>query len=324
MYLPQSAWTAFFLMFLTMICWGSWANLKKLDPEWRFELFYWDYAWGVLLCSLFFACTLGSMGHDGPTFARSLHFTAIIPVFKAFMSGAIFNVANILLVAAIALAGMAVAFPVAIGLALVLGTVFSYVVTPIGSVALLSLGVCFILLAIILDALAYKQAEPELRVTGKGILISLISGILMSFFYPIIASSMKGYQSLTPYTALFFFAIGLVICNLIVNTLFMKYPIAGSPVQRDDYFQGSWQNHLWGVLAGVIWCMGTGFNIIASTKAGPAIAYAFGQGATLIAAIWGVLIWKELSYTGHLNKLLSFMFISYFIGLLFIGLAQIQ
>lgn len=311
-------------MLITMICWGSWANLAKIEEDsWRFELFYWDYAWGVLLCSILLAFTLGSFGRSPTPFIRNLSHAGFVPVIEALASGVLFNVANILLVAAISIAGMAVAFPIGIGLALVLGTTFSYFIAPIGSATLLFLGVFFVLLAIILDALAYRRAETESSKTTKGIGLSILCGILMSFFYPLLADSMVTMHGLTPYSALVFFAIGVVICNFFVNTFFMKRPISGEPLTRHDYFAGTPKQHLWGVLAGVIWCLGTGFNLIASTRAGPAIAYAFGQGATLIAAIWGVFIWKELKDVENVNALLTFMFICYVVGLFFIGIAKV-
>ncbi len=323
MYLPQSYFISVIFMFITMLCWGSWANMTKIDKRWRFELFYWDYAFGVLLTTIILALTLGSLGTSGMSFFKNLTTMNFTHLLNAIISGAIFNIANILLVAAITLAGMAVAFPIGIGIALVIGTVLSYYVSPVGSPLFILLGVVLILAAVILDAIAYKRATKKLSVTTKGIVLSVISGILMSLFYPLIAKSMFGFNGLTPYNAVFFFAIGLNLCNLIVLPIIMKKPLIGLPVSFKEYRIASPKQHLIGLIGGIIWCVGMSFNLIASTRAGPAIAYAFGQGATLIAAIWGVFIWREFKHAKHVNRFLIAMFACYLLGLFFIGIAKL-
>ena len=155
---------------ITMLGWGSWANTQKLagKEKWPFELFYWDYAIGMFLFSLVFA-TLGGTFAVGP---------AAIP---ALISGAIFNLANILLVVSIDAAGMSVAFPVGIGLALVIGTVESYVETPKGNPSLLFAGVALIVFAMIMSA-ASRQTVGKNRV--RGLIFSIIAGCIMGLFYP--------------------------------------------------------------------------------------------------------------------------------------------
>lgn len=326
MYLPSSYNMAVILMFITMLCWGSWANTAKLDKNWRFELFYWDYATGVLLTSLLFALTLGSIGSLGTSFFNNIANANMEILGKAFAGGVIFNIANILLVAAISIAGMSVAFPIGIGIALIMGTLLSYLVAPQGNIFFLSVGITLVLLAIILAAIAYKKKdnqENKTHTSKKGILISIISGILMSLFYPLVASTMKGSPSLTPYTAVFFFALGVFVSNWIVNYIFMRIPITGSPLSMQAYFKGSLKQHLIGIFGGFIWCVGMSFNIIAATNAGPAIAYAFGQGATLIAAIWGVFVWKEFAKTKQVYPILVLMFLFYLLGLISIGMAKL-
>ncbi|MCH9633888.1 MAG: hypothetical protein S4CHLAM7_06220 [Chlamydiae bacterium] len=315
-------------MFVTMLAWGSWANTTKLDKNWRFELYYWDYSFGVLLTAFIIAITLGSFGSSGPSFFQNISQLAWGgEAFKAFLSGIIFNGANLLLVAAITMAGMSVAFPIGIGIALVLGTFFSYLIVSQGNIFFLFLGILFVLLAIFLAAKAYRKKEaqenPGSHTTKKGILISVLSGILMSFFYPILASSIKQGSSLSPYSAVFFFGIGVVFCTLIFNPILMKKPIFGQPLSMNLYFQGTAKQHFIGLLGGIIWCIGLSFNIIASTNAGPAIAYAFGQGATLIAAIWGVFIWKEFAKVRAVFALLFGMFLFYVLGLVSIGIAKL-
>ncbi len=309
-----------------MLCWGSWANATKMDKNWRFELFYWDFSIGVILTSLIFAWTLGSLGDSGPAFWNNLIHAHFSDIGKALVSGVIFNIANILLVAAISIAGMSVAFPVGIGIALVVGTILSYLVSAKGNPFFLFIGILLVLFAIVLTAVAYSKKEEQEKggdVSTKGLILSIVSGVLMSFFYPILADSINVRSSLTPYTAVFFFAVGLFVCNLVANYYVMRKPFSGDALSMQSYFSGSTKQHLIGTFGGLIWCSGLSLNIIASTNAGPAIAYAFGQGATLIAVIWGVFVWKEFSHVKNVFSLLAFMFLCYLSGLVSIGIANL-
>ena len=152
----------------------------------------------------------------------------------------------------------------------------------------------------------------------------------MGSFYRFVASSMVSdfvvpeAGKLTPYTAVFYFSIGILISNLLFNTILMKKPIEGSPVSYSAYFSGSAKNHLIGILGGLIWSVGMAFSIIASGEAGFAISYGLGQGATLIAAFWGVFIWKEFKGASiKTNWLLFLMFVSFLVGLGFIIYSRI-
>ncbi|HHE54314.1 MAG TPA: multidrug DMT transporter permease [Caldithrix abyssi] len=324
MFILQSYSLAVIFLFITMLCWGSWANTQKLaGKEWRFELFYWDYVIGVLLLSLIFAFTLGSIGNVGRSFLEDLAQADFSNLLSAMIGGAVFNAANILLVAAIAIAGMSVAFPVGIGLALVLGVIVNYIATPLGNPVILFLGVFLVLLAIVLDAFAYKRIPNQAAgVTTKGLVLSVLAGILMGFFYRFVASSMSTdfvhleAGKLSPYTAVVFFSIGLLISNFVFNTLIMKKPFVGEPVSFSDYFKGNFRVHLYGILGGIIWCIGMSFSIIASGQAGFAISYGLGQGATMVAAFWGVFIWKEFKEAAPgTNLMLALMFIFFIAGL---------
>jgi len=323
MYLPESYGIALLMMFITMCCWGSWANMQKATKNWRFELFYWDYSVGLLLFSIIFAFTMGSMGSTGTPFLTNVGEASSDKFVYALLSGAIFNIANILLVAAIVIAGLAVAFPISIGIALITGTLLSYLVHPVGELQFLIPGVILVLLAILLDAAAYKKAQKgKSSNVVRGIVISVISGILMGLFYPLLALSMAPPSGLVPYGSFVFFAIGLFICNIPVNSLLMRKPITGAePVSCSDYFKGTSWFHAAGIIGGVIWGVGGLFNLLASTKAGPAVAYAFGQGSTLIAALWGVFVWREFEGVKGVGALLTLMFLAYLGGLFFIGLA---
>jgi len=324
MFIPQSYSLAVILCIVTMLCWGSWGNTQKLSGKsWRFELFYWDYVIGILIFSLLLGFTLGSIGENGRNFTADIAQADGKNIFNAFIGGVVFNASNILLVAAMAIAGMAVAFPVGVGIALALGVIINYIFVPKGNPVILFTGLALIVAAIIIDAIAYKKHSTSLRkVSGKGIMLSVGAGILMSLFYRFVASSMAtDFVSpepgkLTPYSAVFFFAIGVVVSNFLFNYILMKKPIEGEPLSFSDYKKGSMGVHLTGVLGGVIWNTGMSMSIIASGKAGFAISYGLGQGATLIAALWGVFIWKEFTgATKSVNTLIFLMFLAYLAGL---------
>lgn len=324
--------TAVILCVVTMLCWGSWANTQKLASQfWRFQLFYWDYSLGVVLLSLIFAFTLGSFGEYGRPFLADLAQGSIQNILSAFIGGVVFNIANLLLVAAIDIAGMAVAFPIGIGIALAWGVIVNYIAEPVGNPVWLFTGVGLIVLAIILDAFAYKKLPSQQgAVSTKGIVISVIAGIAMGFFYRFVAASMSGNFTnpeagkLTPYTAVVIFSIGLFMSNFLWNTIFMYKPLKGESVTYRDYFKlGNTKLHLIGLAGGIIWCIGMSFNIIASGQAGFAISYGLGQGATMIAAVWGVFIWREFKEAPKsTNWMIILMFLFFIIGLSMIILSH--
>jgi glucose uptake protein len=313
MFIPQSYSLAVILCIVTMLCWGSWGNTQKLaGKSWRFELFYWDYVIGILLFALLLGFTLGSSGENGRSFLKDIAQAEPKNILNSFIGGVIFNASNILLVAAMAIAGMAVAFPVGVGIALALGVIINYVAAPKGDPIILFSGLALIVAAIIIDAIAYKKHNAtQQKVSGKGIVLSVSAGVLMSLFYRFVASSMvtdfvkPDAGKLTPYSAVFFF-----------NYILMKKPFEGAPLTFKDYSKGSLGVHLTGVLGGIIWNIGMSMSIIASGKAGFAISYGLGQGATLVAALWGVYIWKEFKgATKSVNTLILFMFLAYLAGL---------
>lgn len=332
MFIVNSYSLAVVFCVVTMLCWGSWANTQKLaSKKWAFQLFYWDYSLGVVLLSLFLAFTMGSIGTEGRGFIPDLMQAGAYAFGMALLGGVIFNLANILLVAAIDIAGMAVAFPIGIGLALVIGVVANYVAAPIGDAVLLFTGVALVTLAIIVDAIAYKKkTRGAEKSSAKGILISIIAGLLMGFFYRFVAESMAtDFQNpqpgkFTPYTASVVFSFGLLFSNFIWNSIVMYRPISGEKVTYKDYFkQGTPKLHFIGILGGVIWSLGMTLNIIAAGQAGYAISYGLGQGATLVAALWGVFIWKEFRGVKGVSALLSLMFALYLVGLILIIVARV-
>jgi glucose uptake protein len=331
MLLPHSYHAALFLMVLSMLCWGSWANTLKLCPRYRFQLFYWDYAMGMVIGALVLGLTAGSHGSTGLALIPDIIQTAPILVFYAVLGGAIFNVANLLLVAAIDVAGLAVAFPVGIGLALVIGAISNYVITPIGNPLLLFAGVALVVVAIVLDAAAYRKRETNAKATTtRGIVISLVAGVLMGCFYPFVARALNGVPGETapgPYAVSVFFALGLLLSTFPANWLLMIKPLDGKPrVNGRDYWPAPLGWHLAGVLGGAIWCVGGVANFVASGAhlVGPAVSYTIGQGATMVSACWGVFVWREFADApGAAKRLLFFMFIFFLLGLGAVALAPL-
>lgn len=331
MYIVTSYSVAVFCCVITMLCWGSWGNTQKLAGKaWRYEFFYWDYVLGIVIFSLVFALTLGSFGDAGRSFFADLRQASPNYMWSAFWGGVIFNAANILLSAAIALVGLAVAFPVGIGLALVLGVLVNYIAAQQGDPILIFSGVALVVLAIVLNALAYREKEKTATANpAKGLLIALGAGVLMSLFYRFVAAGIDldnlaapAAGKMTPYTAVVIFSLGVFCSNLVFNSLLMRYPLKGNPVTYGQYLRGRFSWHLIGILGGVIWALGNGLNFIAAGVAGPAISYGLGQGATLVSAIWGVFIWKEFRQpTPKIRVYLIAMFLSFAVGLLLLVLA---
>jgi glucose uptake protein len=308
-----------------MLCWGSWANTQKLSgKEWRFQLYYWDYAIGVLLLALVVAFTMGSSGTAGRSFLADLGQGSGSSLGSAFLGGVIFNLSNLLLVAAIDIAGMSVAFPVGVGLALVLGVITNYLAVPVGNPVLLFVGVTCVTFSILVDALAYKRLSAGgAKTPTRGIVLSVLAGLLMGFFYRFVTASMSpDFQQLqagklSPYSAIVLFSCGLLVSNLLWNSILMAKPFVGDPVPYADYFRkGTPRLHAIGILGGIIWSLGMAFSIIASGAAGFAISYGLGQGATMVAALWGVFVWKEFREAPRgTNRLLTLMFLGYVLGL---------
>jgi glucose uptake protein len=328
MYQPEAYWIALLFMLTSMLCWGSWANTMKLTPGWAFPLFYWDYVIGIILGSLLWGLTLGSHGNTGVSFFSDVAHADSAHIIFAVLGGAVFNIANLLLVAAIDIAGLAVAFPIGIGLALVVGVLLNFAISPLGNPLLLFGGVVLVLIAIVLDALAYRRREStRSKLSARGIQLSLACGVLMGVFYPLVAKAIRGEHALGPYGVSFFFAIGTALCSIPVNYLLMRKPLTGGdPVSMSDYFKGKGAWHWWGILGGIIWCTGAVFNFVASHAQiiGPAVSYAIGQGATMVSAIWGVFVWREFARAPvGARKLIPLMFLFFVAGLAAVAVAPI-
>lgn len=323
MFTPHSLNMALLMMITSAVCWGSWANTYKGVKNYRFELFYWDYAVGIFLISLILALTMGSTGHDASSFLNNVHSADGSNIVHALIGGALFNLANLLLVAAIDMAGLAVAFPVAIGIALVVGVVLSYALQSKGNPELLAVGVVCALIAVIMDGKAYGSLRAGARsISRKSIVTCVISGILMGLWAPFMAHAMTRGNTLGPYSAAVFLTLGALLSCFIWNVYFMRHPIVGSPVGFSGFFQASASGHLLGLLGGFIWGIGTVFNLVAGSFTGVAISYAIGQSAPMVAALWGILVWKEFAGAGTRAKAyLALMFVFYAVAILAVARA---
>jgi glucose uptake protein len=319
MILPHTYIATLLVLFFSMLCWGSWANTQKMSGKWRFELFYFDYAFGVLLTAVI--CAL------------------------------IFNLANMLLVAAITVAGLAVAFPVGIGLALIIGVIWNYMIRPQGNAILLFVGCALVVGAIIVDAIAYRAMEQlraesraqagkakstRKKVSLKGVFLSLASGVLMGSFYPLVVMAKSsdwggtaGENGLGPYAIGVVFALGVFFSTFVFNLFFMNLPVEGEPLELPDYFKGLPKQHLLGVAGGILWFSGTIANFVASSapeavQVGPAISLALGQGAAMVSALWGLLLWKEFAGAdSRVKSLIFIMFVLFIAGLAMVSVAPL-
>jgi glucose uptake protein len=327
MILVQNYTLAVMLCILAMICWGSWQNTHNLiGKSWRFELFYWDYSIGILLFALLMAFTFGSFGSDGRSFIPDLAQADAKNLFSAALGGFIWNIGTLLLVASISIAGMSVAFPIGGGLGWTLGILINYLGKPEGNPVLLFGGTAIIVLAILLSMQSYRKlAQKQQKPPLKGILLALFAGICIAFFYRFVASALATDFSpadagkISSYTAVVYFSVGALISTAMINPIFMARPVEGAPVRMGDWFKGSYKAHLLGLLGGAIWCLGNSVSFMSVGAASPAISYGLSNAAPVVAALWGIFVWKEFKDAPKgTNTLLALMFACYLAGLVLI------
>ena len=322
MFTPQSFGVALVMMIATAICWGSWANTFKGVKNYRFELFYWDYAIGIFLAALIYAFTMGSTTGDASSFLANVRGADLANVGWALLAGVIFNLANLLLVAGIDMAGLATAFPVSIGIALVVGTVLSYILQPKGNVGMLGAGVLCALVAVIFDGKAYGKLGGSKEISRKSIALCVVSGVLMGLWAPFSTRALTHGNALGPYSIVVFLTLGALLSCLVWNIYFMRKPLAGEPLAFRGFFEGPVSGHLLGLLGGGIWATGTVFSLVAAVHTGVAISYAIGQSAPMVAALWGIFAWKEFAGANSKAKnYLGLMFLFYILAILLVARA---
>jgi glucose uptake protein len=342
MILPQTYAVAMFLMILSMICWGSWASTYKA-ARWRFELYYFDFSFGLLLTALILAFTVGTVGFDGFSFMDDVLHAGKRPFLYAFVAGVLFNLANMLLMAAIAVGGMTVAYPISAGLGVIIGTVASRFTKAAGN-PLLSFTGCALILAAVLVAAAIYRFINEIRheanaragkakstkrpVAVKGIVISVASGVVMAGFYPLLSMAREGETGLGPYSVCVIFALGVFLSTFVFNLFFMNLPVEGEPVDFLEYFKGSPKAHGFAALGGIIWCLGAVAFLAASSaenvRIATSVSYGLVQGPTLIAMLWGMFVWKELKDgDARIHFMLGLLFALFALGILLVSVAQV-
>jgi len=323
---------------IACICWGSWANTQKMAAKtWRFELFYWDMTLGIVIVCSLAALTLGSFGNDGRSFLIDIQNADLRSIGFAALGGALWNLGTLLLVAAISVAGMSIAFPIGGGIAWILGTIINYIIIVSGgevasqNPGMLWIGVAIIISAIAISSIIYKRvSQIRKKPSVKGIVLSAVAGLVIAFFYGFVVKSIDpafipgSTGNLTPYSALFFFSLGVLISTIVLNPIFMAKPVEGEPVTMSMYFKGSLKEHFSGILGGMIWCLGMVVSFMAVGAANPAIAYALSNAAPIVAMLWGIFVWKEFKDADNkTNKLLITMFSFYIIGLVLITFSNI-
>jgi glucose uptake protein len=341
MILPQTYAVTIFLMVFSMLCLGSWAVTYKASG-WRFELYYFDFSFGLLVAAAILAFTVGSMGFDGFTFLDDMLHAGKRQWFYAFTAGMVFNLANMLLMAAIAVAGMTVAFPISAGLALIAGVVIGRFQKAAGNPLMAFAGCVLIFAAILAAGAAYRfineiRHEAKARagkakstkrpVAVKGVLIAVLSGALMAGCYPLLAKAKEGEAGLGPYSVAMIFAGGVFLSTFVFNLFFMNLPIEGEPVDFMEYFQSSPRAHGLALLGGVIWCLGTVAMFVAASAENvrivPSLTYGLSQAPALIAVLWGTLVWREFKDGDARTKsIVGLMFILFTVGVTLVSLAQ--
>lgn len=339
MYIVDSYNVAILMCVITMICWGSHANMLKMQSKgYSYSYYYWDQAIGYILLPLILALTMGSIGQAGQAFIPNLLEADASSWLWAIGAAFVFNLANIIFVASVDIAGMAVAFPVGMGFSLVLGVILNYIAKPEGDPILIFAGMLCVVIAIVINARAYAKMntkEEDKAMVKKGIKLAIIGGFLMGLFYYLLQNSMPtvlnadslssiaGTGKFTPYTAVVVFAGASFLSNFIYNTYVMRHPFKGEPVTYKGYFKQSAKDHIIGIAGGMINATGTTFNIIASGMVGAAVAYALGQSNPMIAAIWGVFVWKEFKGAPKgTNKLIALMFLFFAAGVVLLTLSK--
>jgi glucose uptake protein len=344
MLLPSSHLAALIVVILSMLCWGLWANTFKSTGKWRFELYYFDFAIGVFAAAVIAVLTFGTLGFDGFTFTDDLLHASKRQDLQGLLAGVVFNLGNMLLVSAIAVTGMTIAFPLALGVALTIGAFLTFALRPEGSSALLFSGVAIVLAAIVTGVYAFryyklsqidelvrtgKLKSTRKRVSMKGVVLALAGGIFLGSFLPLLEGSQAGDSGLGPYGVAFVFAAGILVSTFFYNLFFMNLPVAGAPLEVLDYFKSTLGQHFMGLVGGGLWFSGMLLSLVAAHGEGPALiapSLIFGatQASTVIAALCGVAIWKEFTGSDMRVRALVFVMFALFVsGLAMISIAPV-
>jgi glucose uptake protein len=310
----------------------------------RFELFYFDFAFGVIIAALLCAFTLGTFGFDGFTFQDDLMHAAKKQDLAAVVAGGLFNLGNMFLLAAVAEAGMAVAFPLGIGTAIVVGATWQFFLKPGENFALYLFGAVIIICGVFVCSAAYrfymlskadelvrtgKQKSTIRRVNARGAVIAIIGGIILGSYFPLVSNAMEGEAGVGPYSLCVLFALGVFLSTFFFSLFFMNLPVSGPPLEIFDYFKSTGRQHLFGVFSGMVWLFGLLASLVAAAvdakaTVGQAVSFGLLQGSVLIAALWGMLVWKEFQDAdGRVRSLLVIMLVLFVCGIGLVAVAPV-
>lgn len=345
MILPQNSNLVLTLMVLSLLCLGAWVSLFKAAGGWRFELFYLDFAFGVMLSAVICSFTLGDLGYDGFSFMDDLQHAGKRQLLYCLAAGVIFNLGNMFLLGAVSIAGISVAFPISLGIGVLFSAALGVLVKSGGNPTLVVLGCALILAAVVVSAMAYRinavQRHEELARAGvakstrrpnpiKGIIIALVGGILIGSIGGLVARARIEDVGLGPYTAAAIFSLGVFLSSFVFDIFFINLPVDGEPVEFSDYLKGRAMQHIGGLLAGALWFGGllmwmVATSVPAALQPGPLVRLLLGQSSPVVAALLGILVWKEVKGSDMRVKVLAGLMIAFFLcGLTMIGLSAIS
>jgi len=352
MILPASTLATLLILVFAMLAWGSWANTQKLAGKWRFELYYYDFTFGFLLLTVLAAFTLGSLNTGELTFQENFLITGYRNMAYALGAGMVFNFGNLFLAATISIAGLSVAFPVALGMALVVSTGLGIATGAQGSVLLSVAGAGLVLAALAITAYAYSghldmiaeatkkaglQLDPRSKTAkraprpasaAQAVVLGMISGIALGVYRPVVELARESENGLAPYGLALLFAAGMALTTLVLSPFFFNFPVAGSPVRFRDYFKGTGRQHLLGVFGGLLagaalLGLFVAASVPATARLAPSVGFALSQSATLLAALWGLLVWHEFKGSSDQTRTLIWgMLLLFAIGIALISLGQ--
>jgi len=342
MILPQTNSMVLILMVLSLLLLGSWVSLFKAAGKWRFELFYFDFAFGLLVAALICAFTFGDLGYDGFSFIDDLQHAGKRQWFFCFVAGVLFNLGNMLLLSAVSISGIFVAFPISLGIAVVFSAALGVLVTSGSNPTLVMLGCVLVFTAVVVSAISYRingiQRHEQLARAGlarstrrpnpvKGIILATVGGIFIGSIGGIVARARSGDLGLGPYATAVLFALGVFFSSFAFNIFFMNLPVEGEPLEFSDYFKGRLKQHLAGVIGGMVWFAGIAAGMVATAvpetlQPSPLVRLLLSQASPVVAAIIGIVFWHELRNSDMRVKILAGLMIVLFVcGLAMIGLS---
>ena len=353
MILPTTFEAGVLLLVLSMLCWGSWAATYKLAGKWRFELYYYDLSAGIALGAAAAAFTFGSLNSSELTFQDNLLIASYRKMAFALGAGLVFNLGNLLLAGAVSITGLSVAFPVCLGTAVIATAIREFALNPQGSMALMLGGAVLVAGAIVVDAYAHvthvdaqaeeakkaalqidprsKPSKHKVKPPGpaRAIVLSVIGGLLVAASHPLLNEGRLGDNGLGPYGTMLLLAAGMLVSTFLYAPFFVNFPVAGEPIQSSAYFKGTARQHLLGLLGGVLVAVAgaaglTGVTVPTLAKIGPILTSLPLHAGAILAAVWGLLAWREFKGAQERARMLLWVaLVLYLAGLGMVAIAPL-